>query len=99
MSRIHSQLTLNPCIANIGWRTFIIFAMLNFFFIPMVYFFYPETKGIELEDIPLLFGKGFTGGVFSSRGKTVTRGQHALNMHLDEKAATQGVAEEIETGQ
>ncbi|KAF3019706.1 hypothetical protein E8E14_007612 [Neopestalotiopsis sp. 37M] len=35
---------------NIGWRTFIIFAVLNAVFIPMVYFFYPETKNLELED-------------------------------------------------
>ncbi|KAI4604214.1 hypothetical protein KJ359_000345 [Pestalotiopsis sp. 9143b] len=35
---------------NIGWKTFIIFAILNALFIPMVYFFYPETKNLELED-------------------------------------------------
>ncbi|KAM7224090.1 General substrate transporter [Rhypophila decipiens] len=44
--------------ANIQWRTFIIFAVLNASFIPMIYFFYPETKGLELEDLPLLFEKG-----------------------------------------
>lgn len=52
----------------------------------MVYLFYPETKGIELEDIPLLFSKGgITGGVFSTRGKTVTPGQHAMVVDLDQK--------------
>ncbi|GIJ92174.1 hypothetical protein Asppvi_011150 [Aspergillus pseudoviridinutans] len=49
--------------ANIGWKTFIIFAVLNAAFIPIVYCFYPETKGLELEDIPLLFAKGELQGV------------------------------------
>lgn len=80
--------------ANIGWRTFIIFAVLNAFFIPMVYLFYPETKGLELEDIPLLFRKGgVTGGVFSSRGKTVTPGQHMHAMDLDLEKKVENIQE------
>ncbi|KAL2824271.1 general substrate transporter [Aspergillus cavernicola] len=83
---------------NIGWRTFIIFAVLNAVFIPMVYFFYPETKGLELEDIPLLFAKGgFTGGVFSSQGgRTVMPGQHAQQTDVNRKV--EGLAiEQVET--
>ncbi|KAJ0382748.1 hypothetical protein COL922a_011900 [Colletotrichum nupharicola] len=72
--------------ANIEWRTFIIFGVLNILFIPMVYFFYPETKGLELEDIPLLFTKGrITGGVYSTGGRTVRPGQHALEARVDSK--------------
>ncbi|RSM15804.1 hypothetical protein CDV31_004746 [Fusarium ambrosium] len=82
--------------ANIGWKTFIIFAVLNACFLPMVYCFYPETKGIELEDIPLLFVKGgFTGGVLSSKGeRTVMPHQYAQEMQLDAKVG--GVHEEVE---
>jgi hypothetical protein len=85
-------------IENIGWRTFIIFAVLNVAFIPMVYFFYPETKGLELEDIPLLFYKGgFTGGVVSSKGgRTVIPGQHAQESNVNNKVEGLGV-EQVET--
>jgi hypothetical protein len=82
-------------VANIGWKTFIIFAVLNAVFIPMIYCFYPETKGLELEDIPLLFTKGgITGGVLTFKGgRTVTPGQHARDVQVDRKVEVQ----EIET--
>ncbi|KAJ5180931.1 Major facilitator superfamily domain general substrate transporter [Penicillium capsulatum] len=64
-------------IDNIGWQTFIIFACFCFAWIPMVYFFFPETKGLELEDVDHLFEKGgITGGVFESRGHPVQPGLH-----------------------
>ena len=86
------QTSFRLCVANIGWRTFIIFAVLNAAFIPMVYCFYPETRRLELEDIPLLFARGgFTGGVFSTRGKTVTPGQHAQEADVVEKTGSDSV--------
>ncbi|KAL0932938.1 hexose carrier [Colletotrichum truncatum] len=42
-------------IANIGWRTYIIFAVLNATWVPIIYLFFPETKGLELEDVDRLF--------------------------------------------
>ncbi|KAF7722708.1 hypothetical protein EC973_002834 [Apophysomyces ossiformis] len=38
-----------------GFWTYILFAFLNVIFIPMVYFWYPETKGLSLEQIEILF--------------------------------------------
>ncbi|GAQ02941.1 probable endo-1,4-beta-xylanase B [Aspergillus lentulus] len=75
------------------WEMFIIFAVLNAAFIPMVYCFYPETKGPELEVIPLLFAKwGVTGGVLSSKGgRTVTPGQYARDVQVDRKVEVQEV--------
>ncbi|KAK7685453.1 hypothetical protein QCA50_011316 [Cerrena zonata] len=62
-------------IANIGWRVFIIFAIFNALWVPLVYAFFPETKGLELEDVDHIFDKGgITGGVWSSPGgRTVQR--------------------------
>ncbi|KAM6528982.1 hypothetical protein FALCPG4_009934 [Fusarium falciforme] len=51
---------------NIGWRTYIIFTVLNLSFIPIIYFFFPETSGISLEALDFLFEHpGLTRGVLS----------------------------------
>ncbi|KAK7751259.1 hypothetical protein SLS62_006804 [Diatrype stigma] len=42
-------------IDSIGWRFYIIWTVFNFAFIPIVYFFYPETAGRSLEDIDRFF--------------------------------------------
>lgn len=69
-----------PAIQNIGWKTYIIFAVLNATWVPIIYFFFPETKGLELEAVdalfsgdapmePLQYGKG--------EGDTVFEVEHA----------------------
>lgn len=45
-------------ISNIGWRTYIIFAVLNALWVPIIYLFFPETRGLELEDVDRLFSHG-----------------------------------------
>lgn len=42
-------------IANISWRFYIIFAVLNFAWFPIVWFFYIETKGLSLEEVDRMF--------------------------------------------
>ncbi|KAF2762229.1 general substrate transporter [Pseudovirgaria hyperparasitica] len=42
-------------IKNIGWRTYLYFCIFNFISIPFVYFFYPETQNLSLEQIDRLF--------------------------------------------
>lgn len=42
-------------ITNIGWRVYIIFAVFNLAFIPMIYFLFPETAGFTLEAVDLAF--------------------------------------------
>ncbi|KAK5631789.1 hypothetical protein RRF57_007503 [Xylaria bambusicola] len=45
-------------VTNIGWGTFFFFAILNATFIPVIYFFYPETARRSLEEIDIIFAKG-----------------------------------------
>ncbi|PLB54776.1 sugar transporter, partial [Aspergillus steynii IBT 23096] len=42
-------------ISNIGYRTYIYFAVFNFCFLPLIYFFYPETRNLTLEQVDRLF--------------------------------------------
>ena len=41
--------------ATIGWRTYIIFTCTLASFVPIVYFFYPETSNLSLEEVDNLF--------------------------------------------
>lgn len=47
-------------ISNIKWGTYLFFAIVNALFIPFIYFFYPETRKRSLEEIDLIFAKGYT---------------------------------------
>jgi sugar porter (SP) family MFS transporter len=47
-------------ITNIGWGTYLFFAIVNACFLPIIYFWYPETARRSLEEIDLIFAKGYT---------------------------------------
>lgn len=44
---------------RIHWGTYLFFAALNALFIPIIYLFYPETANRSLEEIDLIFAKGY----------------------------------------
>ncbi|PYH49628.1 putative MFS monosaccharide transporter [Aspergillus saccharolyticus JOP 1030-1] len=46
-------------VSRIGWGTYLFFAAWNAIFIPVIWFFYPETAGRSLEEIDLIFAKGY----------------------------------------
>ncbi|KAI0832570.1 general substrate transporter [Trametes gibbosa] len=54
-----------PSFNNIKWGTYIVFAALNAFIIPVVYFFFPETAGRSLEDadMDVVFALAYNEGV------------------------------------
>ncbi|KAH9909705.1 general substrate transporter [Xylariomycetidae sp. FL2044] len=43
-----------------GWGTYLFFAILNAMFFPIIYFLYPETAGRTLEEIDVIFAKGYS---------------------------------------
>lgn len=45
-----------------GFGTFLFFGLINLTFIPFIYIFYPETKGRSLEEIDVMFAKGYCTG-------------------------------------
>ena len=47
-------------IEKIKWGTYLFFAAMNACFLPIIYFFYPETARRSLEEIDLIFAKGFS---------------------------------------
>lgn len=44
-----------PMITNIGYKSYIVFAVINFATVPFVYFSFPETRQMPLEAVDLLF--------------------------------------------
>lgn len=44
-----------PAFASIGYNTYTVFACINAFMVPCVYFFYPETAGRSLEEMDEIF--------------------------------------------
>lgn len=51
-----SIVMITPVITNrLKWKAYLIFMVMNFLFIPTVYFFYPETSNLKLEDIDHIF--------------------------------------------
>ncbi|TVY83417.1 Sugar transporter STL1 [Lachnellula suecica] len=69
-------------IDNIGYKTYIIFAVLNAVWVPIIYLFFPETKGLELEDVDRLFAKD---------------GSARMGLDAPDGAGSAGSAEKFET--
>ncbi|EEH39633.2 hexose carrier protein [Paracoccidioides lutzii Pb01] len=60
-----------PGIVNLGWKFWIIWAVICFSFIPITYFFYLETANRTLEDIDRFFSE--KPGIIVVRNKTATQ--------------------------
>ncbi len=76
-------------IARISWGTYLFFAAWNAIFIPVIWFFYPETSGRSLEAIDLIFAKGYVEKISYVRAaKELPR---LSDEELEAKAAEYGI--------
>jgi len=91
-------------IQNLGWRFYLIFMVFNACFVPIIYFFYPETAGKSLEELDLLYAtsgqSSIAVAVHSHKGVEIPEGSLALRRNSSaaatiaekEKALGQGSA-------
>jgi hypothetical protein len=79
---------------SIGYKTYVVFSILNASFIPVIYAFFPETKRRSLEEIDLIFAESSEQNFFNwSKMMTtachlsVTK-RHLTSQELDEELAS-----------
>jgi sugar porter (SP) family MFS transporter len=83
---------------NIGWATYLVFAVINACFLPCIYFFYPETKQRSLEEIDLIFAKGYLENM--SYVRAAKELPYLNDQEVEQKAREYGfVSEDDEAGQ
>lgn len=50
---------ITPIIINrLAWKAYLIFMATNFVFIPIIYFWFPETSNLALEEVDYIFAEG-----------------------------------------
>ncbi|EGF98887.1 uncharacterized protein MELLADRAFT_50846 [Melampsora larici-populina 98AG31] len=70
---------------HIGWKTYIIFAAINSFIVPSVYFFFPETAYRSLEEIDAIFQKsGWLSVVYNARPSVTPLAMLSTSSHMDD---------------
>jgi MFS family permease len=70
---------ITPVLINrLSWKTYLIFMCTSFSFVPIVYFFYPETSNLSLEDVDKIFLPRDQWEASSSEG--------SINLDVDSKA-------------
>ncbi|KAL1625472.1 hypothetical protein SLS56_007366 [Neofusicoccum ribis] len=79
---------------KIKWGTYLFFAAVNACFFPIIYFFYPETKQRTLEEIDIIFAKGFCEDM--SYVRAAKELPYLTEAEIDQKAKEYGMVSDNE---
>ena len=80
-------------ITNIGWGTYLFFAIVNACFLPVIYFTYPETARRSLEEIDIIFAKGYCENLGYVRAAREL--PFLSDEEIDRKAGEYGLVDEV----
>ncbi|KAH7041501.1 general substrate transporter [Microdochium trichocladiopsis] len=72
-------------ISRIGWGTYLFFAVVNACFLPFIYLYYPETARRSLEEIDIIFAKGYV------EGKSYVQAAKELPFLTDEQVEQEAI--------
>lgn len=86
-------------IANIGWKFYLIFGIINFSFLPFIYYFYVETANLSLEEIDRVFEIKYGGGPKVTYKEATEQAKRELSLAVRIEQKSGGEAIEIETKQ
>lgn len=91
-----------PAFASIGWKTYIIFAIFNFCFCPIIYFFLVETKKRSLEELDVIFAAGGNPVKQEQRmghNISIAEARQVLGLDVDPSYLSSKVLETLEIGE
>ena len=77
---------------HIGWGTYLFFAIVNACFLPIIWVFYPETKRRSLEEIDIIFAKGYMEGNYIKAARDLP---YLSDEEVEKAAFEYGLVDEI----
>ena len=83
-------------ITNIHWGTYLFFAIVNACFLPVIYFTYPETARRSLEEVDIIFAKGYRDNI--GYVKAARELEFLTDEGIDAKAREYGLVEDVRAG-
>ncbi|KAI8674273.1 MFS domain-containing protein [Fusarium keratoplasticum] len=83
-------------VRRLQWKAYLIFMATNYAFIPMIYFLFPETSNLRLEDIDQIFSTGGDPVKVARKIKADARTGTALDAEVGNESKDAGEIETVE---